>query len=149
MSDTPDNLNATTEALAKILKRELVAVDAYEKAALQSSEPSDKVAFGGLQADHAYAASMLRNLLAQLHDLHDLEAAGSWGRFTRAAQDAANMLGRGATLATLRAGESHGMKLYHRAIDDRELIPQAHALLAEDLLPRYRSHLEVLDGLAA
>lgn len=138
----------TKQRVETFLERELAAVDTYSRAVMQSSDVADKATFETLRREHELAAYELRNLLARYHDLHDIEDAGSWGRFARAAEDAANMLGRRATIATLRAGESHGVRLYRSALDE-DLAPEAKMLIGDALLPRCHAHLSTLDTLAA
>jgi hypothetical protein len=139
---------STKERLETFLERELAAVDTYARAVMQSNDVADKATFERLRREHERAAYELRNLLARYHDLAAVDDAGAWGRFARAAEDAANMLGRRATIAALRAGESHGIRLYRSALDE-DLAPEAKMLVGDALLPLCHAHIQTLDALAA
>jgi rubrerythrin len=137
------------EALFRILRGELEAVETYRQAADQLEDPPARTIIDNIRDDHDFAAHALRNVLAQhsvqgtIGELHPIEnAVFKVGKLVSKA-------GARATLSALRAGEQFGIVAYERALIDATITPEAANLIEHELLPRCREHVVKLDQMAA
>jgi hypothetical protein len=135
--------------IERLLRGELAALETYEQALQRAHDASKMGRLTAIRNDHAAVAEQLRRLLA--HGDHDdrdrVTTSGPWGKFAKATEGVATLIGDRVALRALKAGEDHGVKLYEKALGGDALDPEAKTLIREAILPKSHAHIEVLEEL--
>jgi rubrerythrin len=129
-----------TEDLNSLLRGELAAVNAYQRA-LRSAEGRTAVDAGEIRrfaAEHQRAVAALQVAVRELGGIPASEA-GTSGAFA--------LLRNTASVRELLDGELAGLRMYERAHDSLDGI--ARDLLMLELIPRQRRHVAELSAIIA
>lgn len=118
------------EALDRLLRGELSAVEAYARA-LQSVDTWLRPHLRKLQESHRIRSEQIRNRI-ELFGGDASESSGIWGAFARLFETGATLLGDQKTLEALEVGELHGLREYR---DLSELEPATRAFVRSHLRP--------------
>lgn len=132
------DVEKTIDALNKLLRGELSAIETYEQALgrLGGSELARELE--ECKRSHEERAEMLRQQVVRLGG-EPSESSGAWGGFARLVEGGAKVFGDKAAIAALEEGEDHGLRLYRDEMDDLEA--SARDLVARSLLPEQeRTH---------
>lgn len=136
-----------TRTLHKILRGEIAAVEAYERALhkLRPDDP-DLPTFERITREHAEAVEVLREHVALEGDAPD-EGAGAWGTYTRLLEKAMEWVDEDGDLKNLKEGEVHGLAEYRTSLGHDDLAPGLREEIRTRLIPRQEEHIAVLDGI--
>jgi bacterioferritin (cytochrome b1) len=124
-----------TEGLNALLRGELAAVNAYQRA-LRSVERQaivDGAEILRFAAEHQRTVAALQGAVRELGGIPASEA-GTWGAF--------ELLRDTASVRELLDGEKAGLKMYEAA--NGSLAGDAHDLVTLELIPRQRKHIAEL-----
>jgi hypothetical protein len=147
MSTSTVNQQAVT-ALNSLLRGERSAVETYDQGIGKfADKPAVADRLRKLRDEHADAVRALSDHVTSF-DGTPSEGSGPWGAFATAVNAAAKVIGPETVLSALKAGEEHGVNLYHAALA-AGLPNECEGLIRTTLLPRCQSHLAELDGLKA
>lgn len=143
MNTTNDYCAVTCNSL---LRGELSAGEAY--GLVIDKFPLDPISedLRRIREEHANSATLLASLIRELGGEPDTNS-GAWGLLTAIAQGAANILGEGSAIDTLRKGEEIGRDGYRDALSDERLTPACKTLISEKLLPVVAGHLAKIEQL--
>ncbi|RYD20286.1 MAG: hypothetical protein EOP88_15695 [Verrucomicrobiaceae bacterium] len=72
--------------------------------------------------------------------------SGAWGLFVSAVQGAANLLGEGTALESLKQGEELGRQDYETVLQDPGVQEEFRALIRNELLPPVMKHIASLEA---
>lgn len=138
------------ETLNSLLRGEMSAIETYRQAIakIEDSAAPGAQQLHGLLRDHRDAADSLWHHI-EGHGERPSEGSGPWGAFAQAVEGTAKLFGNVAALKALKEGEEHGLKEYDGALGDAELPADCKALIRDQLLPRQREHIALLDRLLA
>ncbi|MDQ8192554.1 DUF2383 domain-containing protein [Roseibacillus persicicus] len=128
-----------------LLRGELSAVETYQKAIDKFDDDVFVTQLKDLQRSHMDSVSELRKHVIEMNGSPENDS-GAWGNFANGVQSAANFFGDNAALSSLEAGEAYGQKDYENALE-KDIMPEARALIQTTLLPRCRRNQEILDAL--
>jgi len=137
-----------TGTLNKLLRGELAATETYQQALAKVGDEPGAEELRRLYAEHREAANRLRQHVHR-HGGTPEQDSGAWGTFAKAAEGVIKLFGDKAALKGLKEGEEHGVKLYEAALNDNDLADDCKELIRNDLLPRTRAHVPVIDRLMA
>lgn len=134
--------------LTTLVKDELSAMETYLEALEVLSGAPEEEDLRRLEAEHEEAASLLRERSSEL-GLEPPSSSGARGAWARAVAGAARLMGDASALRALREGEERGIRDYESALREEGLPPELRALIGDELLPRARRRLPLLEALAA
>jgi hypothetical protein len=137
------------EELNSLLRGEISAAETYTMAISKVSQSdksheSDVKLLREIQAEHGRAAQALR---ARVRDLggQAVDSSGAWGAWAKTVEATAGLFGDKAALKALKEGEEHGLKQYEESSDEIDM--NSVQLVASELIPAQRLHIELLDRL--
>lgn len=119
------------EALDKLLRGELAAVETYDQA-LDRVDGAVAETLSSLRASHQLRAEQLHNHILLLGG-EPSEESGAWGVFARLVEGGATLISDRTALEALEAGEKHGKQQYD---DLPALEPTTRAFVQEHLRPQ-------------
>jgi bacterioferritin (cytochrome b1) len=136
-----------TRTLQKILRGELAAVEAYERAlhGLRPDDP-DLSTFERLTREHAEAAETLQAHLSAEGEPPE-QGSGAWGTYTRLLEKAMDWIDEDGGLKNLKEGEVHGLAEYRTSLGHDDLAADLRAEIRDGLIPRQEEHIAELDGI--
>ena len=136
------------ETLNSLLRGEMSALETYRQAIekLEDNNAPGSAELHALRRDHRDAADVLWHHL-ESHGEKPSEGSGPWGAFAQAVTGTAKLFGNTAALKALKEGEEHGVKDYEDALHDEHLPADCQSLIRNQLLPRQREHVAVIDRL--
>ncbi|HEX3133609.1 MAG TPA: ferritin-like domain-containing protein [Planctomycetota bacterium] len=148
VQDPPHPPSETTATLNRLLRHELAAVEAYERADGLFSSTALRAELRTVQEGHCQRFDTLHILLVGRH-AQPVSGPGVWGVVVRVAENTASLLGMRMVVATLHELEQRGVSDYRREVahlDDltraqieRDLVPaQEHALATITRLATHR-----------
>ena len=131
--------------LHKILRGEIAAVEAYERALgkLSPTDP-DVSTVQRLTREHADAVEVFRAHLQDEGDEPD-EGSGMWGAYTRLLEKAGDWMEDDGGLKNLKEGEVHGLAEYRTSLGHDDLPPTLRRAIQTRLIPGQEEHIAVLD----
>ena len=138
----------TIDTLNSLLRGELSAVATYRQAEHKFAGRPEADELRRIGEEHRQAAESLREEVERWGGQASAHS-GAWGALATLVEGAAKLFGDTAALRALKEGEEQGIDDYESALDNPELPPECHSLIAGTLLPRCRAHLLALDGLMA
>jgi hypothetical protein len=127
-----------TDGLNTLLRGELAAVNAYQRA-LKSTEGGitvDAMEIRRFAWEHQRTVAALQGAVREMGGVPASEA-GTWGAFA--------LLRDTASVRELLDGEEAGLKMYEAA--DGTLNGDAHDLVTFELIPRQRKHISELSAI--
>jgi hypothetical protein len=147
------DMHTTTETsttLNSLLRGEMSALETYRQAILklEGGNAPGLQELHSLRADHRDAADALWHHI-EGHGAKPSEDSGPWGGWAKLVEGTATLLGNAAALKALKEGEEHGLKDYMDALQDHDLPADCVALIRDNLVPKQRQHITVLDRLIA
>jgi hypothetical protein len=136
------------EQLGALLQGELSAIETY-RMAIEKMKSDPRSAgrtqrLHTLQRQHVRAADLLREHIGALGGQVP-ESSGLWGTWARLVQGAADLLGEGAALKSLKEGEESGRNDYQKSLG--KLDGTSLELVRQKLLPAQKQHVRALDEL--
>ncbi|HTQ80692.1 MAG TPA: DUF2383 domain-containing protein [Thermoanaerobaculia bacterium] len=139
---------ANVETLNGLLRGEMSALETYRQAIekLDNNNAPGATQLHDLQRDHREAADALWRHISH-HGEKPSESSGAWGAFAKAVTGTAKLFGNTAALKALKEGEEHGVKDYEAALKDEQLPEECKNLIRNQLLPKQRAHVTVIDRL--
>jgi demethoxyubiquinone hydroxylase (CLK1/Coq7/Cat5 family) len=136
------------DACNKLLRGELSAIETYTQAIAKFTGDGDRHTLRHLLAVHEDSASRLRQHIAEMGGQPSF-GSGLWGNFAKAVEGTALALGESAALATLQAGEEHGVREYEGALDDPAMMEDIKGTIRQHNLPRAHENVNTLLRLKA
>ena len=144
---TSSTVSTTKEVLEELLRVELSACETYRAAIVDAGNAQHAPYLVDLAREHETAVGSIRSMLAALHDRGETPEPGRLGTVLRLVEKAAALFGEGATLRALGAGERALLGYLDTLLEHETLLPQARALLRDDLAPGVRRRCHVLTTL--
>lgn len=124
----------TIAALNELLRRELSAVESYDRALpAVEGQPSVHADLRDCRASHEARAERIRQAIIHVGG-EPARASGAWGLFAKAIAGGARALGWKSVIVALEAGEDHGLKEYKDALPRLEAGLQH--LVSSELYPQ-------------
>lgn len=145
-TNTMSNTDNTINALNKLLRGELSAIETYTQAIEKFAGSPEANILERIRAEHNESAETLRSLVSATGGSPDA-SSGPWGTFAQAIEGTAKLLGDAAALKALIEGEEHGITEYEEALADEDLDDEAKASIRDALLPALFDHVATLDAL--
>ena len=136
------------DALNKLLRGELSAVETYDQAIAKFENKTGATDLRRIREEHQRAASAIRDRVTKFGG-EPSKSSGVWGTFATAVTGAAKVMGPETVLAALKKGEEHGISEYEEAIANKDVNSECKELFHAELLPKCRTHLVELDRLTA
>jgi bacterioferritin (cytochrome b1) len=134
--------------LNDLLRGEISAAETYkmaiDKLEGHHRDSKDARSLHEMQREHGTAAQSLRARIRALGGAADNDS-GMWGAWAQFTQGIANVFGDRAALKSLKEGEEHGLKDYHRTLD--EDLDDQTLLLLQELAERQERHVATIDHL--
>lgn len=125
----------SVDKLNELLRGELSAVETYNQALEKIEEPFiAREELRRCHAAHQSRVEMLRRAIVNMGGSPS-ETSGAWGTFAKLIEGGAKVLGSKMAIAALEEGEDHGLGLYKKTLEDKDLDPSTRAFLDRDLLP--------------
>lgn len=146
---TPEQPHApseTTATLNRLLRHELAAIEAYERAAGMFGSATLRAELRSVQEGHRQRADALHILLVARH-AQPVTGPGVWGVVVRVAENTASLLGTHMVIVTLHELEQRGVADYRRELPHVDELTRAQ--LESELLPAQENALATLTNLAA
>jgi hypothetical protein len=140
-------IDSTKHTLERLLRMEIIASDSYDSVIRRLDAPTQQGQLEDLRRDHDLAVGRLRNLLASMHDGGSLRGLRLLTAAVRGISGLVGMLGSTSVLRALRSGERAVLERLEHFDGDARLLPEARALISDELLPRARAHVGALDRL--
>jgi hypothetical protein len=127
----------------QILRGEISATESYQQVMEKLAHDPEAVRLQEFLDDHHNAVTYWK---AQVDDKGALadQSSGSWGTAVEAIVGAAKLLGSTATLAALKEGEEHGLKMYERLLESSELTDRNKSYIRDFLIPNQCKHINSL-----
>lgn len=122
----------TVARLNSLLRGELAAVLAYQRAFERVRHFPEKHDLVECEQSHRERAELLRGRILQLGG-EPVESAGAWGTFATLVESAAAAVADKLAIRVLQEGEERGLRGYTRPMAD--LDPASRALVRSRLLP--------------
>lgn len=135
------------DALNKLLRGELSAVETYDQAIAKFENKSGASDLRRIRDEHQRAAGALRDRVSRFGGQPSTDS-GAWGTFAGAVTGAAKVLGPDTVLATLKKGEQHGISEYEEALNNKDVNAECKEMIRSDLLPKCRTHVAELERLS-
>jgi bacterioferritin (cytochrome b1) len=142
------NHTCDVDALNKLLRGELSAVETYDQAIAKFENKAAAADLRGIREEHQRAAAAIRDQVTKFGGVPSKDS-GAWGSFATAVTGAAKAMGPDTVLAALKKGEEHGISEYEEAIANKDVNPECKDLFRTDLLPKCRTHISELERLSA
>lgn len=140
------NAEACTKVCNALLRGEISAMETYDQALEKFSTETESSVLREIKEDHARAAKALRENIIEMGGSPS-DDSGAWGEFAKGVQGSAKLFGEQAAIAALEAGEKYGLKQYEDALKDDDVLPDCKSMIREQLIPRQRQHIAVLERL--
>ncbi|MBI2385127.1 MAG: CBS domain-containing protein [Elusimicrobia bacterium] len=148
VSETGETPAVRTGPLGSLVRGELSSIETYKLALRKvGGEPAGDE-LRRIEREHEEAVDLLLERL-RLSGEPEPKSSGLRGRWSKAFETAALIVGRKAALRALKQEEAHGLHGYEKALEDESLDPEVKELIRARLLPRARSHIPALDRLLA
>jgi Domain of unknown function (DUF2383) len=146
MTDRSHHPNEENETLNTLLRNEMAAVEAYEKAMSRLEDEQVLADLQKIRDDHAHAAEML---LGEAEDRGDdpPENPGPWSTVCAAVNGAAEAISPTTALWALCQGEEHAINEYKNALEHDGLSAECKQAIRLELMPQNRRHLDDLNRL--
>ena len=146
MIDTSPQPNEGRESLSVLLRNELAAVEAYEKAMSCLEDEQVLADLQTIRDDHARAADLL---LGEVEDNGDdpPESPGPWSTVAAAVAGAEGAISPTTALWALCQGEEHAVNEYQNALEHDGLSAECRQAIRLELLPQHQRHLDELNRL--
>lgn len=139
-------MRQNTDTLNRLLRGEIAATETYQQAMGKAGDEEAKAnELRRLRDDHREAANTLRQHIHQ-HGGKPEQHSGAWGAFAKAVEGTAKVFGNTSAFKALKEGEEHGVKDYEAALKEN-LPDECKDLIRNDLLPRTRAHVPMIDRL--
>ena len=132
--------------LNSLLRGELAATETYQQALAKVGNEAEATELRRIHVQHREAANTLRQHIHS-HGGKPDQDSGVWGKFAKAVEGTATLLGNSAALKALKEGEERGIKDYEAAVKDEKLPGDCKTLISTKLLPQTREHVPVLERL--
>lgn len=146
MTDHPFQTNEGHETLNTLLRNELAAVEAYEKAMSRLEDEHVLADLQTIRDDHVHAADLLRGEVEDLGD-DPPDSPGPWSTVCAAVAGAAGAISPTTALWALCQGEEHAINEYKNALEHDGLSAECKQAILLELLPQNRRHLDDLNRL--
>lgn len=134
------------DALNSLLRGEISATETYNQALEKFTGKPQEAELRRIRDEHRETANALRQHVHGEGGQPDTDS-GWWGTWAKAVEGTAKVFGETASLKALKEGEEHGLGEYKEALDDREVSPDAAALIRSRLMPQTQAHIASLDRL--
>jgi len=134
--------------LNALLRGELAATETYQQALEKVTDEPGASELRRVHTEHREAANTLRKHVHE-HGGKPDQGSGVWGTFAKAWEGTAKLFGNAAALKALKQGEERGIADYEAALKDDHLAPECKDLIRNDLLPKTREHVQLLDRVMA
>lgn len=122
----------TTATLNRLLRHELAAFEAYERASGMLNRTTCRAQLDILLEGHRQRRDALHVLVVARH-AQPVTSSGVWGVVVRVAENTANLLGTRMVIATLHDVEQRGVADYHRELPNVDKLTRAQ--IEMELLP--------------
>ena len=133
----------TEETLNELLQGVIAAVETYVQA-LAKFRTKDHEVLEQIKIEHVEDCNKLR---AYVH--HQMvtpeHGSGIWGAWSKLAEGAAKIFGRGTALKALKEGEEYGVREYLRALETQPLPREVRTTILDRFIPSGQRHIELLD----
>lgn len=136
----------TTATLNRLLRHELAAIDAYERAGGMFESAALRAELRTVQEGHRQRSDALHILLIARH-ARPVAGPGVWGVVVRVAENTASLLSTRMVVATLHELEQRGVADYRRELPHVDELTRAQ--LETELLPAQENALITITNLAA
>ncbi len=143
--------NVDIDALNKVLRDELSAVETYQQALEKNRQEYGQDArfmqLDQMCRDHEHAAQQLRSMIRDMGGT-EAQGSGAWGTWSKTVMGTAKLLGDKAALKALKQGEESGIKDYQDVLQNRTAPPDVKSALSE-MASKSQEHVRALDRLIA
>lgn len=140
--------NEAVGQLNSLLRGELSAQETYTQAIekLGTEGRGEVEVLREIAREHGHAVDRLRQEVRKAGGM-PAESSGAWGTFAQTVEGTAKAFGDAAAIKALKEGEEHGLKDYESALE--QVDSSTRDLIAGDLIPAQRRHIQRLDLLLA
>lgn len=138
--------NETATSLNRLLRHELAAIEAYERASGLIDGITLRTGLRGVQEGHRQRSDVLHALLIARH-AQPATGPGVWGVVVWVAENTAGLLGTRMVLATLHELEQRGVNDYRRELPQVDGLTRSK--IETDLFPGQEHALVVISDLSA
>lgn len=127
----------------RILRGEISAAEAYQQVMEKVSHDPEAIRLQEFLDDHHNAITYWK---AQVDDKGALaeQSSGPWGTAVEVIVATAKLLGNTLTLAALKEGEEHGLKMYENLLESPELSERNKSYIRDFLIPNQCKHINSL-----
>jgi CBS domain-containing protein len=148
VSETGDASVPGGVPLESLVRGELSAVETYKLALTKVGGEAAGDELRRIEREHEEAVDLLLESLRR-RGAPPPKNSGLRGKWSRAFEAAAMLVGRKAAIRALKQGEAHGLHGYEDALKDESLDPEVRELIRARLLPQAREHIPALDRILA
>lgn len=134
------------EALNRILRGEISAVEAYEKAIDGTKEPQDVERLNKYLEHHKSLVAYWQNEVESKGVKADRDA-GPWGSFVSSFVSTAKVFGDSMTLSAMIQGEEHGLSEYKNLLENEFVREDNKRFVRETAIPNLEMHINSLKAL--
>jgi hypothetical protein len=134
------------EALNRILRGEISAVEAYEKALYGLEDPLESKRLKELHQHHKELATYWQNQIESKGVVSDKDS-GPWGAFVKSFVNTAKVFGDSATLSAMIQGEEHGLNEYQNLLKNEFVNEDSKRYARETAIPNLELHINSLKAL--
>lgn len=135
----------TTATLNRLLRHELAAIEAYERASGMLDHTTCRAQLRILLEGHRQRCDALHVLVVARH-AQPVTSTGVWGVVVRVAENTASLLGTRMVIATLHELEQRGVADYHRELPNVDELTRAE--IEKELLPAQEHALAIIGDLS-
>jgi hypothetical protein len=146
MADKSHQPNEDSDSLHVLLRNELAAVEAYEKAMACLEDEQVLADLQTIRDDHARAADLLRGEVEDRGDDPPV-SPGPWSTVAAAVAGADGAISPTTALWALCQGEEHAINECKNALEHDGLSAECKQAIRLELLPQQRRHLDELNRL--
>jgi hypothetical protein len=148
MKDTPREASNShcTETLNNLLRSEMSAVEAYEKAMARLEDQQVLADLQTIRDEHARAGELLRERVTD-RGAEPSDPTGPWSTVAAAVAGTSGMISPTTALWALCQGEQHAINEYEDALHHDGLDAGGKQAIRRELLPLLRKHIDELNRL--
>jgi len=146
MINKSPHFNDPAESLRNVLRCEMSAVEAYDKAMTRLEDEQVLADLQSIRDEHARAVEVLRVHVADM-GVAQPNCTGPWTTVAAAVTGTAGMISPTTALWALCQGEQHAVNEYESILRNDGLSTEGKQAIRVELLPRCRRHLDELNRL--
>lgn len=136
----------SAEAMNRILRGEISAVEAYQQVIDKISKDPEHVRLHEFLDHHADLVAYWERQVLEEHMMPD-DSSGPWGYVVEAFVGTAKLFGSAAALRALKEGEEHGLKEYQNFLRNDYVAEEHKRYVRDTVIPNLQRHINSIEAM--